>query len=258
MPPLALVSNPDRPAGRKQLLTPPPTKALITNRHLNSISILQPEHLDAVFLNSLSRLRPDFLIVAAYGKIIPKEILAIPPRGAIGVHFSLLPKYRGPSPLQTAILNGETESGVSLYLLDEKVDAGPLLAQRRLSIAGYTYQQLVEKFAHTAAEMLIQLLPEFIAEKIKPLPQDHTQATFTRKFTAADARVEPLELEMAEAGDKEKAETILRKIRALSPEPGVWTMRGGKRIKLLDAEIQGNKLVLRKIQLEGQKPKYIQ
>jgi methionyl-tRNA formyltransferase len=253
MPPLALVCNPDRPFGRKQILTPPPTKALIAERGAQSVEILQPEKLDSRFASRLSRFRPDFFVVAAYGKIIPKEILELPRLGAIGVHFSLLPKYRGPSPVQTAILNGEKETGVSVYLLDEKVDAGPVLLSQKLNIDEKNFTRLSQELADLSAEMLIKLIPEFLESKIKAIPQNHTLATYTRKFTSTDAFINPQDLEAATGGDEKKAEAILRKIRALNPEPGVWTLRDGKRIKLLAAEIQNDRLILKKIQIAGQK-----
>lgn len=256
MPPVALVCNPDRPAGRKQILTSPPTKELILKRG-TQIEILQPEDLKSISYK-LKAFQPDFFIVAAYGKIIPSEILSIPSLGAIGVHFSLLPKYRGASPLQTAILNGETETGVSLYLLDEKIDEGPVLISRKVKIGEKNFAQLSQELAELSAEMLMELIPAFLSGKVKPMLQDHSPATYTKKFTTADAFVEPQDLGAAEAGDKEKAEAVLRKIRALNPEPGVWTMRGTKRMKLLDAEVQNGKLVLKEIQIEGQRPQRVQ
>lgn len=263
VPPAALVCNPDRPAGRKQILTPPPTKELIVNRKLQ-IEILQPEKLDTDFANRLRQFAPDFSIVAAYGKILPKEILDVPRLGTIGVHFSLLPKYRGASPLQTAILEGERETGVSLYLLDEKMDEGPILTQSKVQIGDRGFPELSEECANLAGDMLIRLLPEFVTGKIVPKPQDHSQATYTRKFIGRDGFVEPQDIEAAEAGDIEEAEAILRKIRALNPEPGVWTngnlvdgklqTAGDKRIKLLEAETENGRLKLKKIQVEGGKP----
>ncbi len=256
MPPVALVCNPDRPAGRKQMLTPPPTKALIVERGARGVDIFQPEKLDSRFTFHISRFEPDLFIVAAYGKIMPKEVLDIPRLGTIGVHFSLLPKYRGASPLQTAILNGEVETGVSLYLLDEKMDEGPVLAQSKVQIANRGFSELSEDCTNLAGEMLTRLLPEFVAGKTALQPQDHNQATYTRKFTTVDAFVEPRDLQAAESGSKEKANAILRRIRALNPEPGAWTTRDGKRMKLLNAEIQNGKLTLTAIHFEGQKPQY--
>jgi methionyl-tRNA formyltransferase len=117
MPPVALVCNPDRPVGRKKIVTSPPTKTLATNNR-TPIEILQPEKLDEAFMEQLQTLRPDFFVVAAYAKIIPKAVLAIPRLGTLGVHPSLLPKYRGASPIQSVILNGERETGVTIYAMD--------------------------------------------------------------------------------------------------------------------------------------------
>src|SRR3990167_5776499 len=136
--PSAVVCNPDRPIGRKKNITPPPTKSLAL--HYN-IPILQPEILTNNKLQ-ITNYKPDFFVVAAFSKILSKEILQIPRLGTIGIHPSLLPKYRGATPIQTAILNGDTETGTTLYLIDEKIDHGAILAQRKLPIENLNYQEL--------------------------------------------------------------------------------------------------------------------
>ncbi len=259
MPPVALVCNPDRPIGRKKIITPPPTKQLVGSL----VTVFQPEKLDAAFIESLQALGADFFVVAAYAKIIPASVLAIPRLGTIGTHPSLLPKYRGAAPIQSAILNGETETGVSLYSMDEKMDNGPILVQKNCSIGeNETYVSLEEKLAKLSGEMLIATIPDFVAEKIKPRVQDAAQATFTKKFTTADGFIEYAEIEAAmrgntgdSAGTLAASRVILRKINAFNPEPGAWTMRDGKREKLLEAEIQNSALRLTLTQEEGQTPK---
>lgn len=276
MPPAVLVCNPDRPVGRKKIITPPETKSCIANRPSTSsghINILQPENIDELQATSykLHDLRCDFAIVAAYSKIIPKEIIELFPKGVIGVHPSLLPKYRGASPIQSAILHGEETTGVTLYLLDEKMDHGPLIAQRKSQIANRSYVELHDTLAELGGQLLVDTIPKFLRDEIVPQEQNHSQATFTKKFSVEDAFVDPQELEKAcriDIPDTEIALTIERKILALNPEPGVWTiikvngkgkMENGDtkkqiRIKLLEARIEEGQLVLTKIQYEGKQP----
>lgn len=259
MPPVALVCNPDRPVGRKQVLTSPPTKQLIANRKLQ-IEILQPENILTI-RDKLFALRPDFSVVAAYAKILPKEILGVPRLGVIGVHPSLLPKYRGPSPIQSVILAGEKETGVSLYLMDEKLDHGPIIAEREITIDKLfaNSHELADELAEVSAELLIETLPEFVKGEITPLPQDESQATYSKKFTSEDAFISEGDLAAATSGNSpEKVIKVYNKILALNPEPGVWTLRQAQgkqqRVKLLEAKIIDSKLQLTKIQQEGKTP----
>ncbi len=260
--PSVVVCNPDRPVGRKKVITPPQVKARIMNYELgikDKIKILQPEKLDKEFLNSLFTPHNSFdiFIVAAYAKILPKDIVEMPKLGTIGVHPSLLPKYRGTSPIQSAILAGEEETGVTLYLLDEKMDNGPIIAQRELEfpITDLQFPKVLEELAKLGGDLLAETLPKFISSEIIPRPQNPIEATFTKKFSTEDAFIEKEELESALGGDNpEIAGVIYRKILGLTPEPGVWTLKDGKRIKFLEAELQNGRLVLKVTQNEGQKP----
>lgn len=259
--PAAVVCNPDRPVGRKKVITPPPVKQRIMNYESgmkDKIQILQPEKLDEEFCNALLNTHADLFIIAAYAKILPKEILAIPRLGTIGVHPSLLPKYRGSSPIQSAILEGESETGVTLYLVDEKMDHGPILAQRELENdeSGITHHELLMRAFAAGAELLIETLPKFMAGEITPIPQNEAEATYTKKFERKDGYIEIEDLRAAESGmNPEKAVAIERKIRAFNPEPGVWTISDGAQVKLLEAEIRDGKLIMNKTQKEGEKPK---
>jgi methionyl-tRNA formyltransferase len=249
--PQVLVCNPDRPAGRKKIVTPPPTKKLVMENALKGTEILQPENIDGNFAARLSSLAPDFFVVAAYAKIIPSGILKIPRLGAVGVHPSLLPKYRGSSPIQTAILNGEAKTGVTLYLLDEKIDHGAIIANHECQIRDNdNYETLSKKLAVMSGDLLIETLPRFVSGEIKPRPQNESEAGYTKKFTSEDGFVE-----YAHLAEAEKAAALQRKIRALNPEPGVWTIKNGKRIKLLEAALEDGRLKLKKIQEEGKRPK---
>ena len=249
--PSIIVTNPDRPVGRKKIMTSPPVKKLIYDSRSeirDKIKILQSGTAQDLKSKTLN-LKSDLGVVASYSKIIPKEIINSFKLGVIGTHPSLLPKYRGASPIQSVLLNGETETGITLYLIDEKVDHGPILSQEKLAIAPEdNYETLLIKLANLSADLLIKTLPDFLAGKIKAREQDHSQATLTKKFTTDEAHVYL---------DEDSPELILRKIKALNPEPGVWTMKDDKRLKILDAEIKENKLVLRKIQWEGKRPQSI-
>ncbi|MFA5084446.1 MAG: methionyl-tRNA formyltransferase [Candidatus Paceibacterota bacterium] len=245
MPPVAVVCNPDRPVGRKKIITPPPSKVL-AEKH--GIKTYQPEKLGIDDLWSKIA-EMDFAVVAAYAKIIPKEILEIPRLGTIGVHPSLLPKYRGSSPIQSVILNGESETGVTLFLADEKVDHGKIVASIKYKVSNdETYETLVKKLAELGGDLLVETLPKFLKGEINPLPQDESQATYTKKFINEDGYVDL---------EKDKPEIIERKIRALNPEPGVWTMINNKRTKLLEAKLIDGKLKITKIQIEGKKPQFV-
>ncbi len=258
MAPVAVVCNPDRPVGRKHIITPPPVKTLIEQSGKN-IQIFQPEKLDTEFQAKLKSLNPDFFVVFAYNKILRKEILDIPRLGTIGVHPSFLPKYRGPSPFQTALLNGETKTGVTLYLLDEGVDSGSILVQSKpIAITGEdTFNSLAERLALVGGDILVETLPPFYEGKLSPEPQNEAEATFTKKFKAEDGFVDPNDLAAAEQGDAATSAYLDRKIRALNPEPGVWTMHDGKRLKLLEAKIENGKLQLTVTQREGEKAKHL-
>ncbi|MHB9019356.1 MAG: methionyl-tRNA formyltransferase [Minisyncoccota bacterium] len=244
--PTALVCNPDEPIGRKKILTAPPTKIIA---QANNIPVFQPKKLSEI-KSELLNINADVFIVAAYNKIISEEIINIPKFKTIGVHPSLLPKYRGPSPIQTAILNGDKKTGVDLFLIDKKIDNGPILASIECEILeNDNYGALENKLAELGAELLIENLQKYLNNKIKPIDQDHSKATFTKKFSTEDGKIDL---------EKDVPESIFNKIRALNPDPGVFTFiktkNGEKRIKLLNAEIKEGRIELITVQPEGKKP----
>lgn len=258
--PSAVVCNPDKPVGRKKIVTSPPVKSLILEHEPwnSQIKILQPEKLDESFRLQVSGFRPDFFVVASYSKILKKNILDIPKLGTIGTHPSLLPKYRGTSPIQNQILGGDETAGTTLYLMGEGVDDGPVLANSKLQIANSEiYSTLHNKLANLSADLLIETLPKFLAGEIKPIEQNHSQATFTKKFITQDGFIEYTDLEKAQNEGGQIAIDIDKKIRALNPEPGVFTIdsKNNKRMKILEAELTlENKLKLKVIQYEGKNP----
>ncbi len=260
--PRAVVCNPDRPAGRKKVMTPPPVKTSAeawNAAHHANIEILQPEKLDADFVEKLKSFRADFFLVFAYNKIFRKNVLDIPRLGIVGIHPSFLPQYRGSSPFQTALLDNQKQTGVTLYVLDEGVDSGPILAASKpVEITkSDTSHSLAFKLADIGAQLALETLPRFVDGAITPQPQDGAKATLTRKFKTEDGFVDANDLALAEQGDEKKSAEIFGKIRAFTPEPGVWTLRDGKRIKLLAATIQNGALHLTKTQEEGQTPKQL-
>ena len=249
--PEAVICNPDKPIGRKQIITSPPVKILAEKHNL---AVYQPKD-KTELLKIIKNLQPDLAIVTAFGMIFPKEVLNVARCGFINVHPSLLPKYRGASPIQTAILNGDKETGVSLFLVDEEIDKGPILVSSRLPLRiSDNYEILMRKLADLGAHLLIETLPKYINAEITPLSQDESQATYTKRFSTQDGYIEPSDLEKAEHEGGRIALEIDRKIRALNPEPGAWTVLNGKRTKILEAKIIDEKLKITKIQVEGKKP----
>lgn len=253
--PRAVVCNPDKPVGRKHVITPPFAKQVAFASE-EKIEILQPEKITPEFLDKLRSFGADFYIVAAYAKILPQELIDIPRLGIIGVHPSLLPELRGASPIQSAILEGKTETGVSLFMIDALMDHGPVLSQEKINVGPEDNSKtLARKLAELSSKMLIKTLPDFYAGKIVPQSQNEAKATFTGKFKTETAFIEPEDLEAARKNNIQLAKTLHDKIRAFYPEPGAWTYMNGKRVKLLESEIADDGgLKLKTIQFEGQKP----
>ncbi len=252
MAPVAVVTNPDRPFGRKKELTPPPVKKFVIALG-NETPVLQPEKLDEAFIAELKSIGAEVGVLAAYGKIVPRAVFDIFPKGIVVVHPSLLPKYRGATPIQSAILAGEDLTGTTLFVMDEKVDHGPVLGSTQVQLLDMdTYSTLADKLAEASAALLVEFLPKYIAGEIVPVPQSEAGATYTKKFTSDDGYVDL---------EKDDAVAVWRKVRALNPEPGIWTLRQAQgrpqRMKILDADLIEGKLVLRKIQFDGGKPQDI-
>jgi methionyl-tRNA formyltransferase len=250
--PALVVTVPDKPKGRKLILTPPETKVWAEQ---NGIHCIQPHSLreeknpgivDEIKSHSPSGF--DFAVVASYGKIIPQNILYIPRLGMLNVHPSLLPKLRGASPLQTAILN-ESETGVTIMRLDAEMDHGPIVAQEKISVPDWPpYENDLENLLGKAGgKLLAKKLPDWLSGKIVEVEQEHDKATFCKKIEKEDGL---LNLD-------DPAETNLRKIRAYHIWPGAYFFaeRGDKKIRVLikRAGILDDKLVLEKVVPEDKK-----
>lgn len=222
---VAVITKPDEPQGRKQIITPPPIKIVAEEHFLN---VLQPVTLkDPEVIDTIGSLSADLGVVVAYGKIISREIIDLFPQGLINIHPSLLPQYRGPSPIQSVLLAGDTMTGVSIMCIDDQVDHGPILAQKEYSIiADDTYTSLEKKLSQIGAELLIETLPGYLDGSLEPRAQDDSQATFSKLIKTEDAEITV----------NDTAQTALNKIRALNPEPGTYMVINGQRIKILTAE----------------------
>jgi methionyl-tRNA formyltransferase len=247
---IGVVTTPDTIQGRKKIITPTPVKEYGLDK-IEKAQIISTDRLDEEITKKLSSLRPDLFVVAAYGIIIPKNILSIPKYGSINIHPSLLPKYRGPSPIQTALLHGEKENGITIIQMDEEVDHGPILKKIPFEVTpNDTFATLHQKMFQKAADELPQIIREYASGKIQLTPQDHTQATFTQHITREDGFVDlsgiktssPLEI-------KNLKLEIARKIRAYYPWPTAWTI-----IRIKNKELRIKFLPDKKVQLEGGKP----
>jgi len=233
-----VVTMPDKPAGRGQELAASPVKKLANEFN---IPVITPETLkDAKFIKRLRDLEPDFLVLAAYGQFLPKEILEIPTKYPVNIHPSLLPKYRGPSPIPSAILNGDKYTGVTMMLMSGKMDSGDILAAARLKIAlRDTTASLEAKLAELGASLIHHVLHLATIGKIEPQPQDHTKATYSKILKKEDGLIDW----------KNPPENLERIIRAYHPWPSVWTKYQGKTLKLLPN---------RMVQMEGKEPVSLQ
>lgn len=210
----AVVTQPDKPSGRGGKVTPPPIKLAAQNA---AITLFQPTSLktNPSVEKLLRDIRADVFVVVAYGKMIPKRILDIPLKGVVNVHPSLLPRHRGPSPLQWAIAEGDSQSGVAIMLLDEGMDTGPLLASEHISLdADETYESLVKKVRQIGPTLLVLTLKRYMDGKIIPIPQNEAKATHTRLLEREDGHVRW----------SEGITNIERKHRAYSPWPGSWSV----------------------------------
>jgi methionyl-tRNA formyltransferase len=236
--PTLVVTVPDKPKGRKMVLTPPMAKVWAKE---NNIPIAQPDKLkDFVLPDDF-----DFGVVASYGKIIPDHILNAPKQDFLNIHPSLLPKYRGATPLESAILSDDIETGVTIMQVDMEMDHGPIVAQTTIPLAEKWYGDLRDESAEMGANLLVDILPDYLSGKISPAEQNHDKATVTKKITKADGLIDL------------SADPILnfRKIRAFTPWPGSYFFheKDDKKIRVVikKAHLENNVLILDSIIPEG-------
>ena len=261
--PMLIVTAPDKPQGRKMILTPPPVKVWAIE---NNIPYIQPENtkgLDVVFKNIAqsdgssiaipqqadmrvlkNNTQPDLFIVVAYGKILPKNIINIPKFGSLNIHYSLLPKYRGASPVESAILNGDTETGITIQKMQYEMDSGPIVAQEKITIlpdekAGELRKRLIK----IGGKLLVKILPDYTDGKIKIIPQNETEATFCKKIKKEDGLIDL----------NDNATMNYNKFRAYATWPRTFFFKNNKRIIITDAKLENNLFVIKKVIPEGKK-----
>jgi len=278
--PQLIITQPDAPVGRKRVLTPPPVKVWA---EINEVPLIQPVSLRKLSPDSPLFAPYDLGVVADYGKIIPQRLLDVPKRGMLNIHVSLLPQYRGASPMQTAILDGVKKTGVTIMQVVEKLDEGDIVAQEEFDLSewhparhrhtrlplpcrrhvgqaqaltgGPTFTKLAQHTAVAGAALLAKILPDYITGNIKPTPQNHTEATYTKLFTDADGYINP----EAIIGGVSNEEVLAseRRVRALNPSPGTWTILKIRdkdmRVKIKSAHIKEGKLVPILVVPEGKK-----
>lgn len=221
---VAVYTQPDKPAGRRQRLTPSPVKELAME---HKIPVIQPNTLkSAEVVQDLASLKPELIVVAAFGQILPREVLSLPKFGCLNIHPSLLPQHRGPSPVANAFLCGDLLTGVTIILMDEGLDSGPILAREKVGIAATdTTGSLTAKLARVGAGLLMDTLPKWLKGELEPQPQDESQATYSRLITSKDGEID-WHLPAVE---------LWQRVRAFNPWPSCYTWWQGKRLKIHSA-----------------------
>ncbi|MBU1953814.1 methionyl-tRNA formyltransferase [Patescibacteria group bacterium] len=272
----AVITQEDKKVGRKQIVTPPPVKILALE---NQIPVLQPPGLknNAKIVKLLQDLRPDFIVVVAFGRILPETILKIPKYCCINIHGSLLPKYRGASPIEEALRRGDKETGLTFIKMTGEMDAGPVLHIQRLPIdPADTSLTLRVKLSVLASTLLPAVLQDYVDEVITPIPQDESKSTRCHKIIKADGFIDPVKM---------TANEISNCIRAFTSWPGCFLIIGNKKLKLIEIKTDNNStntkslrpgqisepasgqiaigtksgaIILTKVQLEGKKAMPIQ
>ena len=225
-----VVCSPDKPIGRKQIITSPPVKVKALEKKLR---VAQPQKLrnNQEFMALVEKINPDLIVVASYGKILPIEILSLPKFGCLNLHGSILPAYRGPSPIQTALLNGETKTGVSLMIMDTGMDTGAVLAIQTIEIEkNDDYQTLSGKLSQVAAQLLLDNLEKYLQGEIQPEIQDNAKATYTEKIT-------PL---MSIVDWSQSADKINNQVRAIASTEGVYSLYNEKKLYLEKTQVLDN------------------
>ena len=220
---IGVVTQPDRPKGRQLIPHPPAVKVEAESRKL---TVHQPLRIRNDF-NFLYQLNPDLIVVAAYGQILPETILDLPKQGCINVHGSLLPLYRGAAPIQRAILDGQNETGVTIMEMEAGMDTGPMISKIKTPIETRdNAQTLHDRLANLGAKLLVETIPQYVSGKIKPTPQDESQATHAPKITR----------DMGQIDWSKTATEIWNQARAFTPWPGIFTHISDKLLKIIDVE----------------------
>lgn len=243
--PSMIITSPDKPAGRGLHLTSSPVSVWAQN---NNVLCLKPEKIDQNFINNFKKLEINLSIVVAYGKILPKEIIEIPKLGTINIHYSLLPKYRGASPLESTLLNGDNFTGVSIQQMVFKLDQGPIIIDKKIPIdINESKEELKNKLINLGGNLLCEILPKIIDQNINPKKQNESEATYCTK----------IKKENGEINLNDDALKNYNKYRAFYGWPGVYfftEVHGKKiRIKIKEAVYENNLFIIKKVTPEGKK-----
>ncbi|MFA6047705.1 MAG: methionyl-tRNA formyltransferase [Parcubacteria group bacterium] len=208
---VGVFTRPDKKVGRNQELQKSDVKVIAENYNL---PVIEMEKINDEFMAKIASLKPDIIVVAAFGSILPKSVLDIPKFGSVNVHASILPKYRGPSPIQNAILRGEKETGVTIMLMDEGIDTGDILTQEKIEIGeNENLIELYERLANLGAKLLVETIPRFVNGEIKPVVQDNAHAVICELIEKSDGKI----------NWSESADTLYNCYRAFTPWPGIFT-----------------------------------
>ncbi|MBI4446940.1 MAG: methionyl-tRNA formyltransferase [Acidobacteria bacterium] len=222
----AVITQPDRPAGRGQQLATPPVKRLAA---AYKVPVFQPEKIrgNPEALQLLQRVQPDLNVVVAFGQILPREFFAFPPLGTLNVHASLLPFYRGADPVTHTILRGETETGVTIMRIDEGMDTGDILAQRHVPIGeNMTAGELEVILSEEGAQLLVETIPHYASGEISPVPQDSHRASYAPRVKKEDAQIDW----------RRSAQEVHNHVRAYNPWPGAFTSFRSITVKIWRSE----------------------
>src|ERR1035437_8740899 len=258
--PSLIITTPDKPKGRGLVLSSTPVKLWADK---NNIPVLDPAKLDDVFIKQYKGYPwIELFIVASYGKIIPDQIINLPEHKTLNVHPSLLPNYRGASPIQSAIIDDAKDTGVSIIRLDKEMDHGPIVAVENIHFDEWPiYEKVEEKLGIIGGDVLAKILPDWIEGKIKEGEQDHSRATFTKKIIKEDGLLDPADF--LPLAPTDRAYLVFRKIQAYHSWPGAYFFVDKKdassqmvkkiRVKITSASWQDNRLVIEKVIPEGKK-----
>jgi len=279
----AVVTQPPRPVGRKQNITPTPVDVWAKAKNIPVLTF--PNNPDRTWLyenedtviNSIESFKPDLLVSAVYGQMIPWECITHAPHGGINIHPSLLPRWRGADPIPWTILSGDAQTGVSIVTLSKNFDEGKIIAQKKIPLTNSDMpDDLRTNLFEIGSQLLIDILPDYVVGKNQGVAQKKEDAVYARRLTRKDGFIpwryiqlalEGRESNLSDFPDASKlleirkiskdseAQYIDRMVRALSPWPGVWTTINGKRMKILETHELDQKLSLDTIQMEGEKPK---
>jgi methionyl-tRNA formyltransferase len=240
--PSFIVTSPDRPQGRKMILTPPLVKVWAEE---NNILYIQPEKLDTEITEKLKSLNSDLFIVVAYGKIMSEEIIKVPRLGSINIHYSILPRWRGASPVESALLNGDKVTGITIQQMEYRMDTGPVIALEKLEIGkDKKAQELRKRLIKAGGSLLVKMLPTILDGKLQPTVQEEEEATYCKKIKKEDGLVDIV---------KEDPEVLYNKFRAYAHWPRIFYFKEGKRIIISDASLEDGKFVIKKVIPEGKK-----